>query len=233
MPALNIIIPAAGFGHKQNQNVPKSLIQINDSKLIDLQIAILRKYFPDARITYIVGFQRDKLKSYREQVRLIINRDFENTGVAYSIGLGLQRQLSKTHCLIIYGDLIFNETLLATIKEKITSKKSFVLVDDENPKKNEIGVNVYQDSVLSFSYQPALKWEQIAYLNGRDSKLFAKLALQKKNINCYGHEILNLMLSEGRELQLAKRKKSDILIEIDSSRDVMKAKTLLNREVVL
>lgn len=230
--SLNIIIPAAGFGYRHGYNVPKSLVQVGENKLIDIQISLLKKHFPNARITYIVGFQRSKLADYRKDVRLIINRRFEETGVAYSIGLAVQRQLRKSPCLIIYGDLVFNEDLILMIKSQMLSRKSFVLTDDQEVKKTDIGVNIYQDKVVSFSYQPLFKWNQIAYLSREDAKNFAKLALQKKNVRCYGHEILNLMLAEGCELRFTKRRSNDILVEIDSSRDIARAKVLLNREVV-
>ena len=107
---LSVVIPAAGIGRRMKSHGPKSLIHIKDSSIIERQIKLVHKYYPESEIIVVVGFGanliREKIRR-KYPVKLVYNFDYENNNVCRSIGIGLQ-VCNRKNVLLMYGDLVFN-----------------------------------------------------------------------------------------------------------------------------
>ena len=63
---LSVVIPAAGIGRRMKSHGPKSLIHIKDSSIIERQIKLVHKYYPESEIIVVVGFGANLI---REKIR--------------------------------------------------------------------------------------------------------------------------------------------------------------------
>lgn len=223
---LTVIIPAAGLGRRMKSKEPKCLLNIEQEKtIIERQLDTIWKIYPKSDILLIVGYEansvRKALRNY--PVRFIYNPLFETTNVAFSISLGLQASLSNK-CLIIYGDLVFNDDSI----NSITSNKSRILVDtNNNINSDEVGLIVDENKNISnFSFGLNEKWSQITYLEGEELEIFKEICYNDDSRKWFGYEILNQVINRGGTLKSHKII-SSLTFDVDTIQDLNKAKTMV------
>jgi len=216
---VTVIIPAAGMGHRMKSYGPKALINLyDDITLIERQLHLIWAVYPKSEIFVVIGFEAEKIRSRLKDypVRFIYNPIHQETNVLYSISLAIQASISK-EVLIVYGDLIFNESAIRNLRGSST-----VVIDDEGMmKKCEVGVCVQDKSAINFSFGLETKWAQISYLSGKELSLFREICLKSETSQWFGYEALNYVLENGGKIQAVKQK-SIKLFEIDSARDLEK-----------
>lgn len=220
---LSIIIPAAGMGKRMKSYGPKALIEIDKSgtTIIERQIKILWKIYPDAEILVVVGFECEKIRKKLEKypVRIIHNPIHENSNVLFSIGLAAQACISE-EVMIVYGDLIFNESCVKNLR----GKESKIVIDDMGLfKKEEVGAIVEEGHVTNLSFGLKTKWAQIAYFIGEELEIFKETALKKECVQWFGYEAINRVLENGGVIRPVTSRYNK-MIEIDVAKDLEKIK---------
>ena len=221
---LSVIIPAAGMGHRMKSYGPKALIQLNSrTTLIERQIRLIWKNYPDCEIFVVVGFDSDKIKKYLRKypVRFIENPIHEKTNVLYSIGMAIQATITNK-VLVVYGDLVFNDHAI----KGIVSKESKVVVDvNGHMDKREVGVVCESKEIKNFSFGLEKKWSQIAYLCGKELDIFKEVCYAKDTSQWFGYEALNTVIeNNGNILEFSNKKMK--IVEIDIAKDLNKLKLL-------
>jgi len=219
-----IIIPAAGVGRRMKSYGPKPLIKIDESKtILDNQIEVIDRTFKNYHIVMVCGFNADKLMDESpKQIIKIENELFESTNVVRSIGMGL-RATDSEHVLIIYGDLVFNETALTSLDYSFscTSASSGLMGE------NEVGCVINKRGYLEhMMYDLPLKWNQIIYLEGRELQQFKQLSWNKKNKKLFGFEIINKIIEKNGRIKCVQNDKIKV-IDIDTSKDIVKAEKII------
>lgn len=221
---MSIIIPAAGMGYRMKSYGPKALILVDrETTIIERQIKILKKNYPESEIFIVVGFEYERIIKKLEpySVRFINNPIHEQTNVLYSIGLAMQASLSK-EILVVYGDLIFNESLIKNIRGK-----SKVLMDTKNMMgKDEVGLTADpENKVSNFAFGLEQKWAQIVYVTGIELELLRHISIKKESSQWFGYEGLNYVIENGGELDSICPKQMKLL-EIDTAKDLDKISTI-------
>lgn len=216
---LSVIIPAAGMGHRMKSYGPKALIPVYGGvTLIERQIEIILSCYPNAELFVVIGFQaekiREQLKSY--PIRFIYNPIHETTNVLFSLGLALQAAISESS-LIVYGDLIFNNSAIRNLKgcSKIIADAYGQL------NKDEVGLTIQNKQAMNFAYGLETKWAQIAYLTGRELKLFKEVSLNPDTNQWFGYEGLNYVIEKGGKMEVIRPRTME-LTEIDCAKDLEK-----------
>lgn len=218
---LSIVIPAAGVGRRIKSKEPKALLRVGDKSLIERQLEILWTIYPKADILVAVGYRaaevRQQLKDY--PVRFIYNPLYETTNVAFSLNLGVQAAISH-NCLIVYGDLIFNENAVRTI----TVGKSKILIDSNNLfNEDEAGLIVDEkDKVTNLSFGLPQKWAQIVYLEGKELDLFRSACYNENSQRWFGYELLNEVINNDGIFEAHSIPSSQIF-DIDTTQDLNNA----------
>lgn len=223
MDNLSIIIPSAGLSRRMKSYGPKSLINLGGGNIVlTRQLNIIRYFYPLAEIILVLGFQAEKVyKIIPSDVRVIENRLFESTNVAYSIQLGID-YATYNNILVIYGDLAFNENAL-----NFPLISSCVITDKNNYMKDaEVGVTVIDNVAQHFCYGLNDKWAQIMYLTGRELELYKKNATKNQSRRYYGYEILNMILVSGGEF-LSYSPPGMKIMDIDNANDIATAKIMI------
>lgn len=102
------IICSAGKGSRLGHNIPKPLVEVCGKSLIEWQLKALE----DMRnVIVVVGYKKeyviDEILSHRDNVTIVVNREWENTNTAYSLSLACE--LTDGPVLTIDGDTIFDK----------------------------------------------------------------------------------------------------------------------------
>lgn len=219
---IDIIIPCAGLGKRMKSYGPKPLIKIKDNKtILDNQLKIIKKFFPNSNIIMVCGFERDHLmNSSPQEIMKIENEHYETTNVVRSLGLALR--CVKRDVMVIYGDLVFNEECLKVMN----LNKSSVLAGYNIMSDSEIGCIDNQGYLQNMMYDLPNKWGQIAFFKNKELKLLKEICWKKENFNTFGFEAINQIINNGGKFIMCGSNKAKA-IDIDSSKDLERVKEII------
>ena len=221
---INIIIPAAGMGRRMKSYGPKPLIKIGNSTIITNQINLLRTYIPNPTIVLVCGFQSNLLmNSTPNYIIKVENEKYDQTNVVRSIGMGLRAINNCKKLMIVYGDLVFNS---ATLKN-ISFNESSIIIAQRGMEYEEVGCIIDSNSqLINLMYDLPNKWGQIAFFINKELELLKQLCWDEKNNAKFGFEIINKIMERGGQFNCIQDKNIHI-VDIDSSKDIEKAKEIL------
>jgi choline kinase len=208
-----IAVLSAGVGQRIKSHEPRSMIKINDTSLIDIQISILGECFLKPEIIGVFGYDFQKIcRKLSGKIRIIENQIHETTNTAESMRLAFNSTL-KSSFMFLHGDLIFNKETL----QDLDYSKSFVVIDTKGRMEDkEAGLTIVNNKATIFSYGLKSKWCQIAHITGKELKIakqiFNKFELADKKMLSF--EVLNRMISMGASFNCYEPQKMKI-IEID------------------
>lgn len=188
---------------------PISLLNINNTKLIDLQIKEISKYFKNYEIILCTGFESDKIARYIKNkhkdvnIRTVENQNYENTNSCETLRLALNN-INNDSIFIIDGNLIFDGKIL--LKE---IKKSYVLFENNNDTL-EVGINVNENGYTEHvGFGASSYWSEILFINEQSvintfSKHLSTGCFKKKFI----FEALNTLINNKVNILALKNNKS-------------------------
>lgn len=107
-PVRTAIICSAGRGSRLGHTIPKACVEVGGKSLIQWQLEALE----DIRnVVVVVGYRKnyviDEILTHRNNVTLVINKDWEKTNTAYSLSMGCE--LFDGSVLTIDGDTLFTK----------------------------------------------------------------------------------------------------------------------------
>lgn len=156
-------------GYRMKSYGPLSLVDINNTKLIDHQIQSIHKVFKNYELVVCVGFDAEKIcKHIRNKygkyknIRLVENQLYNFSNSCESLRLCLNNTLNKK-ILICDGNLFINPNSL----HLINTDKSCALFEKDPCENLEIGFNKDDFNLIQhFSYGARYTWSEIFYING-------------------------------------------------------------------
>ncbi len=102
------IICAAGKGSRLGHSFPKACVEVGGKSLIQWQLEALEGI---RNVAVVLGYRKefviDEILTHRNNITLVINKDWETTNTAYSLSLGCE--LFDETVLTIDGDTIFSK----------------------------------------------------------------------------------------------------------------------------
>ena len=214
---LTVIIPVAGMGHRMKSYGPKCLLPANSKEtILEKTISNIKREYPYSDIIVVVGFESEKvIKSLPHAIRVVENKQYEETNIAESIRIGINASAHKK-LLVVYGDLVFN---IYSIRN-LTSEGPWAVVDSKSRfKDEEIGVTVVDDFITNFAYGLSSKWSQIAYFENESFEILKSLCADKRKSKLYPFELFNIIINSGISIK-AKEPKGMLIKEIDSLKDL-------------
>lgn len=220
---IHVIIPSAGIGRRMKSYGCKSLLTINNKKLIDIQIHNINSVFPNNEIILITGFDSDRLiNNSPEDIIKIENEKYYDNNVVKSISIGLRATKNNEHVLIIFGDILFN---IQSLKEIKISQSSLII--SNTMEDNEVGCNINAKGNLEYMmFDLPNKWGHILYLTGKELTLFKKIIWNKKTEKKFCFEIINEVINNGGRFKCIRNEKIKTM-DIDTSKDLQKAQEFI------
>jgi phosphoenolpyruvate mutase len=140
----SVIIPAAGVNPEFGEipgDLPKPLIKINEKRILEHQISLLKK-LGLSDVNVIIGYQKHLFNG--QEAEYIENPDYSSTGVIHSIMKA--RHKMKNGFISINSDLLLDERLL---KEILKRREDIVIVVDNSYLYHKHEVDKVLDGVIT------------------------------------------------------------------------------------
>lgn len=155
-----VIISCAGMGKRLGRNIPKALVEVDGKPLIIRALELL-KDVDDVRI--VVGYQAESVinlvKSYRNDVIFVFNRDYMNNGTGASVSLAMK--YAKKYILAIDGDIIIHPD---DMKKLLKMNQEFVGVTNISTD-NPVLTQTEDNKVVGFSRENGeFEWTGVTML---------------------------------------------------------------------
>ena len=220
---IHVIIPSAGIGRRMKSYGCKSLLNIKNEKLIDIQIKYIQNTFPESEIILITGFDSDRLiHNSPNNIIKIENEKYYENNVTRSISIGMRATKNNDHILIIFGDLLFNQQSI----EKININESSIIISNDM-EDGEVGCNINGKGLLEYMmFDLPNKWGHILYLTSKELTLFKKIISNKSNEKKFCFEIINEVINQGGKFKCIMDKNIKSM-DIDTSKDLQKAQEFI------
>ncbi len=220
---VHVIIPSAGIGRRMKSYGCKSLLNIRDKKLIDIQVENIRNVFPTNEIILVTGFDSDRLiNNSPTDIIKIENERYYDNNVIRSISIGMHATKDNDHILIVLGDLLFNTEALSEID---INQSSIIISNDMDD--GEVGCNMNGKGYLEYMmFDLPNKWGHILYLTSKELTLFKRLLLNKYNDKKFCFEIVNQVINQGGKFKCIMNDKIKTM-DIDTSKDLQKAQEFI------
>ena len=141
---MDAIILAAGQGTRLGlDDLPKCLIQFENTSLIEYQIECLRES-GIKNVFVVTGFESEKIRcKLGNQVNYIHNSEFATTNNIHSILKA--RDFMKSDFICIYGDLFFHKNIL---KKCVNSKNEMALMIEEDLRDETAKVKIEKNKII-------------------------------------------------------------------------------------
>lgn len=131
---MKVIILAAGQGTRLRpltDDRPKCMVEVNGRSIIERQLDVMYACGIEQKdITIIAGYRADALKKkfQNSSLNFIINEEYENTNMLYSLMCARTLMEKQEDILISYGDIFYGEEVLRKILN--AESEASVTVDD-------------------------------------------------------------------------------------------------------
>lgn len=220
---VHVIIPSAGIGRRMKSYGCKSLLNIKNKKLIDIQLDYINDRFPNNETILITGFDSERLMNHSpNNIVKIENEKYYENNVVRSIGIGLRATKDNDHILIVFGDILLNEKSLSLIDHN----QSSIIISD-HMSDNEVGCNINYKGFLEYMmFDLPNKWGHIIYLTSKELDLFKKIIWSKNKDKKFCFEIINEVVNNGGKFKCIQDKDIKV-IDIDTSKDLQKAQEFI------
>jgi len=222
---IGIIIPAAGLGRRMKSRGPKPLIKITkDTTILQNQIKNIQDSFDNHKIVLVCGFEADRLMNESPSNFIKVeNESYKDTNVARSIGLALRALNTTERVLIIYGDLVFDETALRVL----SYNTSAIFALGNFIGEEEVGCIINEEGNLeNMMYDLPHKWSQIAYFQGEELDYLKEVVWDRTNNKLFGFEIINKIIEKGGRFKCDYIEDIKI-VDVDTSKDIQRATQIL------
>jgi hypothetical protein len=195
---INIIILGDKYQKGKKSKGCPALIYQDKKTILEHQINSIDKIIPNNKITYVCGFENEKLKIFIEKnnltnkVSLIENKDYLKYNESYSLGLAIENITNANPILILSGYYIphinnFNS---------IDLSKSTIFIDTN--KKTKLGCIINNDKIVENIFFDLENYIQDIYLIQKSGADRIKNLLSTKMYNnAFLFEIINNLIDAG------------------------------------
>lgn len=176
------------------------LIKINNStNLVQHQCDVLTKYFPEADIIYVCGFEHKKLLNFldknpqlKNKLKIIYNQNYDIYNSAYS--LYLTKEHLSDDCIILSGDHI-----IGNIFQKFSKLDHSQVFISRNNTKN-LGCIINDSIIENIAHDLDNYLYDIYYISKNDiAQLYSHID-NKSNHNCFVFELINKLIINNHKI---------------------------------
>lgn len=185
---------------------PRSLIDVGDStNIITSNISLMRGFFRKAPITLVSNFDPHKIKtkSYKN-INYVWDKDFK--------AILLKSAKESDHLVFINNDVVFNDYLVHTIPKD----KSALVFDSRPVDRIELCGLVQNDKVIRLAYglddKNAHTFSHIYVFHKNELARLSEVLANPKFIKFSLYEIVNLLIDDGYNFDVAIQKRSKALV---------------------
>lgn len=166
------IISAAGLGSRLGLNLPKCLLQVHETCLIDYQMATLPE---KADVRLVVGFREDDVRRHIgtrwPNITFVRNPHYATTSNTYSINLAA-RMITGPY-IIIDGDLLLDTPSFGAFLKAVETAEGSLIGIAPRTTEEAVGVRIEDGMITAFLREgdegfedTEFEWCGVAYIDG-------------------------------------------------------------------
>lgn len=202
---------------------PTPLIEINNTKIIDLHIQTIQNIFKDCEIVIAVGYGIQKISNYiynkykNNNIRIVENVNYDTSNICETLRIAINN-INNNNFLIVNGNIIFNYDIF----NNFTFNKSETIVLQKYHKSNiDVGLNIDENNTVShFAFGANYAWPEIIYIHSKDSDNIRQLLSNNNHYkNVFIFELLNDIIKH----------KSIYIQEIIKNNNIRNIDSILNK----
>lgn len=191
---ISVVLLCDSPGYRMKSYGPISLVEINNKKLIDIQITAIKETFPNFELIVCLGFDSEKVYRYIRSkydninIRFVENQLYNSSNSCESLRLSLNN-LSNKRVLICDGNLLLNTKCLSCVD----TNHSCVLVEKQQCETLEISLNADENNIVQhFSFGANKTWSEILFLYGSDNiEHLRRIIVDNDNKTRFAFEAIN------------------------------------------
>lgn len=195
---LTFVLLCAHPSYRMKSYGNTSMMVVRDGKtLLEHNCSVIKKFFPDAEIIIVTGFESKRFVRNRiEGTRIVEQSTFGFTHCVESARLALQNLNNLGKVVFIYGDTFFTKDIF-----KGYSEFSHAIVDKKNMEDFEVGVVVTNNNIQNFVHGTKDKWAGIIQFAGKELQKFISFCNNDDNKHKFIFEGLNHIISTGGKFE--------------------------------
>ena len=149
---MQALILAAGDGARLRpltERLPKCLIPIAGKPILDHQISALRRNSVEY-LTLVTGAHEAQVRQHvknDKKIHIVSNADFKSTNILYSFFMGLAALESKEDLIVLAGDVVFEDAVVAGLLSALNSD-ILLCVNRKACGDEEVKVSLHKERVL-------------------------------------------------------------------------------------
>jgi hypothetical protein len=190
-------------GHRMKSYGSTSLVEINNCKLIDIQIKAISSFFKYYEIVICAGFDAENLSKYvqskykHKNIRIVENQLFNHYNSCESLRLCLNN-ITNDRIFIMDGNLLFFKDIFKGFQ----LEHNYLWIENQPSESLEVGVNINENKQVEyFSFGAKHIWSEIIYLGeSKTIELLKRLLYNIKYKNKIIFEILNDIIAMKHEI---------------------------------
>lgn len=212
---ISVIILADRFNVKKKRGFVNYLTEVNNKKLIDIQLGHIVKRFKSPEIILCINRDQQEIIDYvkkkhnNKNIKFVENRNSNITNDSESLRLCLNNNSRDKVC-------IFNANTILSNKHFSVVDFSFSgIITERNNKQFDVGIVSQNERVEHFSFGLESRWLGVLWLN--ESSIIEKLRLilsQEKYEKKFIFEALNELLNNTKHKIYSKNNNSSTIKRI-------------------
>lgn len=196
---MNFIILGDKYQKGMKSKGCAGLIKIDkNTVLFQHQYDVIKKYYPQATIIYVGGFESKKIENFISKnysdVVFINNSQHEKLNEGYS--LSLVKKLLRDDVFIVTGYSLLQKKMFQDFDTKLGSQ--IVIVSDST---KNIGCIIDQNKINNISFDLPNYIEDIYYLSKKDCIILQKILCGHKHRNYFIFELINKIIDSGVDIK--------------------------------
>jgi len=192
---MNFIILGDKFQKRMKSRGCVGLIKTQSKTILQHQYKGIRKYFPDAKIIYVYGFEAKKFNSFlnkndsiKQDIIPINNTQFDSYNNTHS--LHIAQEFLTTDCCILFGDNVFDYSIWKKFRSTSCSQ---VFITRKN--KNKLGCIINSNKKIeNISYDLDNYLYDMYYVSKPQIDFIRSLVNNKIYHNYFIFELFNLLI---------------------------------------
>jgi choline kinase len=197
---MNFIIIGDKFQKRMKSQGCVGLINIKNKPLLQHQYDNIKRFFPEANIVYIYGFQNKKFDNFinshsiKNNITVIYNPDYEKYNHGYS--LCLAKNFLNTECCILFGDNTLEPSVLKNFNNNNNSQ---VFINQKN--QYSLGCILSNNKIDNIAYDLDKNYiSNIYYLSSKHATLIQKMITNSKYYNYFMFEFINKLIDNNETI---------------------------------
>ena len=193
---ITFVIMCSHAGYRMKSWGNRSLLQLkNGQTVLQHNISIINKFFPNASIIVTCGFESERFTRHEtEGARVVESHYYKFTNCIEECRLAIKNMPTLNRMFFMYGDILITKDVFKNYTED-----SYIILDKHQMQDYEVSAITVDDKLTNLSYGANDKWTGMVQLTGNTLNRFSAFC-NNDNSAKFMFEGINYTIKRGSEI---------------------------------